>query len=69
MAWANTYLEMRKHPKREISPFAVTFEAPTKLSLAATLADPLVKALDACLDHDEHQTVENVAFTIFPERI
>jgi hypothetical protein len=68
-AWANAYLQMRKHPGREIAPFAVSVESPCALSLAETHEEPLVRALNACLDHDGHQTVEKVAFTIFPERI
>ncbi len=67
-AWANAYLAIRKHSNREISPFAVSIQTPSRLSLSDTLSDPLVKAIDACLDSEGYQTVEKVAFTLFPER-
>jgi hypothetical protein len=47
----------------------VSVESPCGLSLAETHEEPLVRALNACLDQDGHQAVEKVAFTIFPERI
>lgn len=68
-AWADAFLEMRKQPGREISPFAVSIEAPDGLSLVDMQEEPLARALNGCLDQDGHQTIEKVAFTIFPERI
>lgn len=68
-AWANAFLESIKRAGREFAPFTVSIASPEGLTVPDSLAHPMVQALDACLDHDGHQTVEKVAFTIFPERV
>lgn len=69
-AWAKAYLLMRAIPSREISPFAVSIHSPSGIELPNSLEHPMVRALDACLKHDgeDYQSVEMVAFTLFPER-
>jgi hypothetical protein len=69
-AWAKAYLQMRLIPSREIAPFAVSIHSPSGIVLPDSLEHPMVRALDACLENDgeDYQTVEMVAFTLFPER-
>ena len=70
-AWANAFLCMRGTPGREIAPFAVSVRAPSGIALPDSHENPLVRALDRCLESDRkgYQAVEMVACTIFPERI
>ena len=68
-AWAHAYLELIEHPSRELAPFTVSIVAAGGLTVPDSLSHPMVKALDACLEQDDHQNVEKVAFTIFPERL
>src|SRR5579871_468448 len=70
-AWAKAYLHMRTISEREIAPFAVTVHSPLGIVLPDSLGHPMVRALDACLQHDnaDYQPVEMVAFTLFPDRL
>lgn len=69
-AWAKAYRVMRKNPKRELSPFAVTIHNPSGIVVPDSLKHPMVLALDASLEASGkgYQSVELVAATIFPER-
>lgn len=69
VAWAKAYLQMRQRPGKEIAPFAVSIHNPSGLSLPDSLENPLVTKLDECLKNDHLQSVEIVAFTIFPDRL
>jgi hypothetical protein len=70
-AWAKVYRVMRKTPKRELSPFAVTVHNPSAIVVPDSLGHPMVRALDECLrtSGKGYQLVESVAATIFPERL
>lgn len=69
-AWAKAYLQMRTISSREISPFAVSVHSPSGIELPNSLEHPMVRALDTCLKNndEDYQSVEMVAFTLFPER-
>jgi hypothetical protein len=69
-AWAKAYLLMRTIRSREVSPFAVSVHSPSGIEAPNSLEHPMVRALDACLKNDgeDYQSVEMVAFTLFPER-
>lgn len=70
-AWARTFLEAVEHPSRELAPFAMCIASASAsgLVLPDTLTHPLVTVLDACLEENGHQSVEKVAFPLFPERL
>jgi thymidylate synthase len=70
-AWAKGYLHMRSLRSKEIAPFAVSIHSPSGIVLPDSLEHPMVRALDTCLqkDGEDYQTVEMVAFTLFPERL
>jgi hypothetical protein len=69
-AWAKAYRVMRKTPKRELAPFAVTVHNPAGIVVPDSLGHPMVRTLDACLlaEGKGYQAVELIAATIFPER-
>src|SRR5437588_840775 len=69
-AWAKAYRVVRKTPKRELSPFAVTVHNASGIVVPDSLGHPMVRALDECLRSSGkgYQAVELVAATIFPER-
>lgn len=69
-AWAKAYRVMRRTPKRELAPFAVTVHNPTGIVVPDSITHPMVRALDECLKTGGkgYPSVELVAATIFPER-
>src|SRR5438105_443799 len=69
-AWAKAYMQMRRTPRKEIAPFAVSIHSQSGIALPNSLEHPMVRALDECLKNDDkkYHSVEMVAFTIFPDR-
>jgi alpha-glutamyl/putrescinyl thymine pyrophosphorylase clade 1 len=67
VAWARTFLTMRRRPSRELSPFVVSIAADANGQPVEDV--DLRHALNACLEADGQQSIETVAKTIFPQEM